>query len=168
MSEILIDDAKRFHDEDFLFLTLDEIRKERETKVLIGFLGSHDDVQALTVSAPDQRLHDAALAWAGGHVSFTGKRPDLTRPLGNGTAVIVGIEADGTARCVTWSRNKEDCARLKGWAEDAVFPFFSRVPFETHFGWGNGGVPKPLTAEERAGLKLAPYYRRAWLDEEAA
>lgn len=78
-------------------------------------------------------------------------------------AVILGLHTDGIAEVATWGGDAADCKRLGRWAgrELEALP---RVPFTTWWGFGAGGTPTPLTAEELATLSPQA---RAWADVRA-
>lgn len=58
------------------------------------------------------------------------------------------VERDGTLRCVTYGEDKLKCEAAGWWGQGYIAPKFSTVPFQTVFGWGNGGVPMALTSEQ--------------------
>lgn len=66
--------------------------------------------------------------------------------------VIIGVERDGTVTVVSYGENKPKCDSIGEWAQGLWRNAVSAVPFQTRFGWGNSGVPKPLTAAELAQL----------------
>jgi len=75
-------------------------------------------------------------------------------------AVIILVRKDGVIDTVTYGETKEKCKVIGWWAKLVGDKGLSVVPFQTIFGWGNGGVPKPLTDEERksvANMSLPEY-----------
>lgn len=70
--------------------------------------------------------------------------------------VLIDIARDGTVTVSTYARRPGTPAKAIGeWAHHLEHRGLSVVPFRTVFGWGCGGVPTPLTAEERAELNEA-------------
>ncbi len=66
--------------------------------------------------------------------------------------VIVAVERDGTVRVVTYGENPQKCDAIGDWGQGLWRHAISAVPFQTRFGWGNGGHPAPLTVAEFASL----------------
>ncbi|GEP00543.1 hypothetical protein [Methylobacterium haplocladii] len=164
VTEFTIADARRAMDAQLAPDALRSILSERQGRGLAVFIGSRAYVGRPACVAETEHQRIALALWAEGFTDMLCERLDLTQPLGLGTAVLVGVERDGTVRVTTWSRRQADCAGMKGWADRAVFPGLSRLPFTTHFGWNNGGVPIPLTEAERRTLTyLPPAYQAAWL-----
>jgi hypothetical protein len=59
--------------------------------------------------------------------------------------VILGIEKDGTITIVTYGEDKKKCQAIGEWADSLEQHGLLLIPFNTVFGWGNGG--KPTTGE---------------------
>lgn len=68
--------------------------------------------------------------------------------------VLFGVHKDGMAEVATYGRSRFDCDRLGAWGHD-LLESMTAAPFQTWFGWGNEGVPKPLTEAELATLSDA-------------
>lgn len=67
--------------------------------------------------------------------------------------VLLDIARDGTVHVSTYAEQPGTPARaIAEWANGLERHALSIVPFRTVFGWGRGGVPTPLTANERASL----------------
>jgi len=77
----------------------------------------------------------------------------LARDCAHGASgvILLGIHADGVAEIATYGALARDC-RILGKAGAGLLEDLSACPFQTWFGWGNDGVPKRLTPEERAML----------------
>jgi hypothetical protein len=73
--------------------------------------------------------------------------------------VIIAVERDGTVRRVTYGETRFKCRVIGEWAAALETYAMAKSPFQTAFGWGNGGKPKALSAEELAQLSEAG---RAW------
>lgn len=70
--------------------------------------------------------------------------------------VLLDIQQDGTVRLSTWTQASGTPAEaLAEWARGLGEHGLSVVPFRTVFGWGEDGVPTPLTPEELASLSEA-------------
>lgn len=76
----------------------------------------------------------------------------LAKALDQQAVVIVGVERDGTVTVVSYGETKAKCDSIGEWAQGLWRNAVSAVPFQTRFGWGNEGVPKPLSAAELAQL----------------
>ncbi len=77
-------------------------------------------------------------------------------------AILVAITKDGTIEYHTWGADKAKCNILGQWMNQWFRQAFTAVPFQTHFGWGNAGKPKPLTKEETDSLTDKG---RAWAEQ---
>lgn len=77
-------------------------------------------------------------------------------------AIIVAITKEGAIEYHTWGENKAKCNILSRWMSQWFDQAFTAVPFQTHFGWGNKGKPKPLTEEETDSLTDRG---RAWAEQ---
>lgn len=64
--------------------------------------------------------------------------------------VILRVERGGDVRISTWGETRPKCNAIGKWAQGLWSYAVTKVPFQTTFGWGNGGKPLPLTPEERA------------------
>ena len=62
------------------------------------------------------------------------------------------VERDGTLRCVTYGEDKLKCEAAGWWGQGFMSPHFTTVPFQTVFGWGNGGVPLGITPEQHSEI----------------
>lgn len=69
--------------------------------------------------------------------------------------VILSVTRSGAVQIVTYGESKKKCAAIGRWARELGEHALSVVPFRTIFGWGNEGIPKPLTEEEMATLSPA-------------
>ncbi|RUR38540.1 hypothetical protein [Vreelandella populi] len=58
--------------------------------------------------------------------------------------VVLTVERDGTVSVVSYGENKAKCKAIGEWAQGLWSYAVSIRPFQTVFGWGNGGKPKPL------------------------
>jgi hypothetical protein len=65
--------------------------------------------------------------------------------------LIFGIHDDGMAEVATWGVTANDCKRLGAWGS-LILKGLPVSPFQTWFGWGNGGVPKRMSAARLATL----------------
>lgn len=67
--------------------------------------------------------------------------------------VLLDVARDGTVTVSTYAQQPGTPAKaIAEWAEGLWQHAISVVPFRTVFGWGQNGVPTPLTSEERATL----------------
>jgi hypothetical protein len=71
---------------------------------------------------------------------------------------VLTVERDGTVRMTTFGEDVRKCKAIGAWGQGLWSYAVTAVPFQTVFGWGNGGRPKPLTASEMA--KLGPKARQ--------
>jgi hypothetical protein len=67
--------------------------------------------------------------------------------------VVFGIHEDGTAEVATYGVSRTDCHILGGWGSEFLNSL-TACPFQTWFGWGNDGVPKPFTQAELDSLNV--------------
>jgi hypothetical protein len=67
-------------------------------------------------------------------------------------AVVLLVARDGTVTVASYGETRHKCRVIGEWAQGLWNSVVSRVPFQTVFGWGNGGRPLPLTPEELATL----------------
>ncbi|MCJ2081545.1 hypothetical protein [Methylobacterium sp. J-090] len=166
MRELLISDARALETQGLEIATpLVDLLHERQATGLVAFVGTRAGVGRPRLAARSGSNAMALRMWAEGYVGFLNGMRDLREPFGDGTVVLFGVEHDGTARCVTYSRRREDCARMSGWADRALFPHLSRIPWATSLGYGNGGIPARLTDAEidEACSLLSPAQQAAWL-----
>lgn len=166
MREIVVDVARALETEGLEILTpLVDLLHERQATGLVAFVGTRASVGRPRIAARSGSNAMALRLWADGYAGFLNGMRDLREPFGDGTVVLFGVEHDGTARCVTWSRRRQDCARMTGWSDRALFPNLSRIPWATSLGWGNGGIPARLTDAEldEAWARLPEAHRAAWL-----
>lgn len=66
--------------------------------------------------------------------------------------VVVAVGRDGTVHTVTYGENPRKCRVIGQWADGWMEKGLAVLPFRTIFGWTTGGVPTPLSAEERKEL----------------
>lgn len=63
--------------------------------------------------------------------------------------LLLGVRDDGVIDLATWGADAGQCALVGRMAAEHPLP---AAPFQTWFGWGNGGRPKALTEAELASL----------------
>ena len=68
-------------------------------------------------------------------------------------AIIFVVEGDGTVRWVTYGDTKSKCQSIGAWAKHVFGQMKANIPFRTKFGWGNDGVPIPLTESEKGQIQ---------------
>lgn len=101
---------------------------------------------------------DAIRAWNRRCKTSTGSRVTIAdaeriaRAHDNQAVVVLGVGRKGDVTVTTWGETPAKCASIGDWASGLWQNAVSKVPFQTVFGWGNGGKPKPLTEAERAAL----------------
>lgn len=66
--------------------------------------------------------------------------------------IVIRIERDGTVTTSTYGESERKCRIIGAWAQGWMDHALSVIPFRTVFGWGNNGVPLPLTPKEVASL----------------
>ena len=64
------------------------------------------------------------------------------------------VERDGTVRCVTYGETPVKCRAAGWWGQGFMNKYISIVPFQTVFGWGNGGTPLPLNNAQLHEIKV--------------
>jgi hypothetical protein len=69
--------------------------------------------------------------------------------------VILSVAEDGTVTVTSWAADRPRCNAIGKWAQGLWKHAVTAVPFQTHFGWGRGGRPTPLTETELASLSPA-------------
>lgn len=68
----------------------------------------------------------------------------LAERLDHQAVVILGIERDGTVTVVSYGEDAFKCKAIGDWAQGLWKKAISVCPFQTAFGWGNGGKPKRM------------------------
>lgn len=68
--------------------------------------------------------------------------------------IAVGVRDDGTIDVMSHARDAADCRIIGDYAQGQFGINLPRVPFQTWFGWGNGGRPLALSAEDYASLGI--------------
>lgn len=58
--------------------------------------------------------------------------------------VVLCVERDGTVTVVSYGESKAKCKAIGEWAQGLWSYAVALNPFQTVFGWGNGGKPKPV------------------------
>lgn len=112
--------------------------------VILNFNGGEE--AGVSVCCFDSRGRDILHAWA---ANVAKRAPEkVTDLLG---AYVLAIRDDGGIDTATWGSSREACDAIAAW-RDASWEYVSAAPFQTWFGWGNGGVPKRLSAEELDSL----------------
>lgn len=90
--------------------------------------------------APDFKVLDGFVsAWSLGAI----------RPNAQYGALLIGVRDDGAIDTATWGANRDDCAGMATW-RDALE--LNPAPFQTWFGFGNGGKPLAFSETQRSGL----------------
>ncbi len=69
---------------------------------------------------------------------------EIARRLDQQAVVIIGVERDGTITVVSYGESKFKCKVIGDWAQGLWKKCISVCPFQTAFGWGNGGKPKKM------------------------
>lgn len=73
--------------------------------------------------------------------------------------IMVGVRDDGVVDVVSYGQSKEDCRIIGDYAQKRFGDHLPITPFQTWFGWGNGGIPlKVPTMEFRAASLTAQEY----------
>jgi len=80
--------------------------------------------------------------------------------------VVLSVEKDGTVRVSTYGADKEKCDAIGRWGQDLLHTRLSIAPFQTMFGWGNGGVPIGVDVNDL--LRLSSNERQYILDNTAS
>jgi hypothetical protein len=121
---------------DRMLMLLQERHQLKAITVIINPIGTRvtvgDDVSdAFTLEA-----------WVKGAVE---RHPDpaMSRHI---SALLLAVRDDGVLETATWGATKAGCAVVAAW-RDVIETEFSVCPFQTWFGWGNGGRPKRLRPE---------------------
>lgn len=70
--------------------------------------------------------------------------------------VLIDVARDGTITGSTWAAQPGTPSEaIAEWTRGLTAHAISLVPFQTAFGWGCGGTPTPLTAEQLTSLNDA-------------
>lgn len=77
----------------------------------------------------------------------TGAPDREARPAGR--AVVFAIKRDGVVDAHTYGEDKFKCSALAKWISGFGDRALSVIPFQTVFGWGNGGVAKHVPADTK-------------------
>lgn len=77
---------------------------------------------------------------------------ELRERFGYRAVIVVGVRDDGTVDVMSHARDRADCRVIGHYAQAQFGTSIPRAPFQTWFGWGNGGVPMSLTQTQLAGL----------------
>lgn len=80
---------------------------------------------------------------------------EIARRLDQQAVVIIGVERDGTVTVVSYGEDKFKCKAIGDWAQGLWKKCISVCPFQTAFGWGNGGKPKKMKSVDLLTLGLA-------------
>ncbi len=67
--------------------------------------------------------------------------------------MILAITRAGMIEAITYGDHPAQKVAMGNFADTIVNNTLTKVPFQTMFGWGNGGVPLNITEEEYAALK---------------
>ncbi len=68
----------------------------------------------------------------------------LAKRLDAQAVVILAVERDGTVTVVSYGETPFKCKAIGDWAQRLWKKCVSVCPFQTAFGWGNGGKPKKM------------------------
>lgn len=66
---------------------------------------------------------------------------NIMHQFGYRAIIIVGIRDDGVIDVSSYGRTKADCRVIGDYAQNQFGNHLPIVPFQTWFGWGNGGTP---------------------------
>lgn len=77
---------------------------------------------------------------------------ELRERYGYRALILVGVRVDGTVDVMSHAATSGDCRVIGDYAQGHFGKHLPVVPFQTWFGWGNGGRPLPLTAEQLDSL----------------
>ena len=80
---------------------------------------------------------------------------EIRRDYGYRALIVVGVRENGTIDVMTDGRDPADCSVVGDYAQNQFGTHLPRAPFQTWFGWGNGGVPLALTAVQLSELSEA-------------
>lgn len=75
---------------------------------------------------------------------------------------IVTVARDGTVGWHTYGEDRRKCGVIGRWMKAWMERAITVVPFETVFGWGNGGIAKPLTQSQIDAMHPSAV---AWVNE---
>jgi hypothetical protein len=73
---------------------------------------------------------------------------EIAKRLDQQAVVIIAVERDGTVTIVTYGETKWKCRVIGDWAKGLWKQAISKCPFQTAFGWGNGGKPKKFATAD--------------------
>lgn len=66
--------------------------------------------------------------------------------------IVVGVRDDGAVDVMSHARSRADCRVIGDYAQRQFGDHLPRTPFQTWFGWGNGGSPRALHEAELSQL----------------
>jgi len=66
--------------------------------------------------------------------------------------IVVGVRYNGTVDVVSHGREPDDRRIIGNYAQEQFGRQLPRIPFQTWFGWGNGGKPLALSPGQVAQL----------------
>lgn len=145
------DDVTRL-DYDSRYYAVKDLVRALDLQALGAIVGSKDKIEDDMAAGETGWKAQCMCRWVQFVVDHMRSDPNRHNELGKGACILIAVEKDGTVRIVTWSVSKSDCNAIKPLV-DRLFEQVTAVPFRTVFGWGNGGVPMPLTDAELATLK---------------
>lgn len=62
--------------------------------------------------------------------------------------VVLTVARDGIVTVTTYGEDKKKCDAIGEWGQGLWKYAVSIIPFQTVFGWGNGGVPKKVSKDQ--------------------
>lgn len=62
--------------------------------------------------------------------------------------VVLTVARDGVVTVTTYGEDKKKCDAIGEWGQGLWKYAVSIIPFQTIFGWGNGGIPKKVTQNQ--------------------
>ena len=68
--------------------------------------------------------------------------------------VVLYVKRNGDVGYVTYGETKFGCKVIGDWTKGMFNKDVTVSPFQTAFGWGNGGIPKKLTAGQLETLSV--------------
>lgn len=152
--KLSITDARRVHP-DSSPMNLRKIAEACDLQAIVHFFGDKDQVASPSHWAENEQKSRAIAFWALSHKYWLNARTEAREQLGAGCSILLGVQRDGNLHCTTWSPKLGDCRKMKGWSQPYLFDQASIAPFRTVFGFGNGGVPEPLSDAEVAQIAEA-------------
>lgn len=75
-------------------------------------------------------------------------------------ALILAVRDDGVIDIATWGSNAAACDAIADWSKE-IMDELPVAPFQTYFGWGNGGRPKKMPESD---LKMLGEAGRAFVE----